>query len=112
MSQDQKTRLIKKLFIQKYYQTARVEYNVNNSSCMLYSSCMQLLYALLYDLLDPGNFLFSRFLDFLKMFRLCNVAIFLTRRACCKLFDLFQVSNPIMMWVIFIRLLTHGVIMI
>jgi hypothetical protein len=28
------------------------------------------------DLLDPGHSLFPRFLDFLEMFMLCNVAIF------------------------------------
>jgi hypothetical protein len=28
------------------------------------------------DLLDPGHPLFPRFLDFLEMFMLCNVAIF------------------------------------
>jgi hypothetical protein len=31
------------------------------------------------DLLDPGHSLFARFLDFLEMFMLCNVAIFPVR---------------------------------
>jgi hypothetical protein len=41
------------------------------------------------DLLDPGDSLFPRFLDFL-----CNVAIFPTRGASGNLLDLFLVSNP------------------
>jgi hypothetical protein len=46
------------------------------------------------DLLDPGHSLFPRFLDFLEMFMLCNVAIFPTRAASGKLLDLCLVSNP------------------
>jgi hypothetical protein len=46
------------------------------------------------DLLDSDHFLFPRFLDFLEMFMLCNVAIFPTRGASGKLLDLFLVSNP------------------
>jgi hypothetical protein len=48
------------------------------------------------DLLDPGNSLFPRFLDFLEMLMwLCgNVAIFSTRGVSGKLLDLFLVSNP------------------
>jgi hypothetical protein len=49
---------------------------------------------MLIDLLDPGQSLFPRFLDFLEMFMLCNVAIFPTKRASGKLLDLFLVSNP------------------
>jgi hypothetical protein len=33
------------------------------------------------ELLDPGHYLFPRFLDFLEMFMLCNVAIFPSRGA-------------------------------
>jgi hypothetical protein len=46
------------------------------------------------DLLDPGHSLFTRFLDFLEMCMLCNVAVFLTRSAFGKLFDLFLVLSP------------------
>jgi hypothetical protein len=46
------------------------------------------------DLLDPGHSLFPRFLDFLEMFMLCNVAIFPTREASGKLLNLFLVPNP------------------
>jgi hypothetical protein len=46
------------------------------------------------DLLDPGHSLYPRFLDFLEMFMLCNVAVLQTRGASGKLLDLFLVSNP------------------
>jgi hypothetical protein len=41
------------------------------------------------ELLDPGHSLFPRFLDFLEMFMLYNVAIFPSRGASGKLLDLF-----------------------
>jgi hypothetical protein len=47
------------------------------------------------DLVHPVHSLFPRFLNFLEMFMLWNVAIFPTRRASAKLFDMFLVSNPI-----------------
>jgi hypothetical protein len=46
------------------------------------------------DLLDPGHSLYPRFLDFLEMFMLCNVAVLQTRGVSGKLLDLFLVSNP------------------
>jgi hypothetical protein len=46
------------------------------------------------DLMDPGPSLFPRFLDFLEMFMLCNLAIFPTRGASGKLLNMFLVSNP------------------
>jgi hypothetical protein len=60
------------------------------------------------DLLDSGHSLFTRFLE---MFMLYNV-VFFGREERLASFWIYYWSPILIMWVIFIRLLSHGVTMI